>query len=331
MGEHHPGGRGSCRAGTTSPLSRGSAGASPSRITAALHCWLIAIATLCVSATLFAQPNQPSRAMRRQPVGQMQVAPALAPVQNAPANNADNGWPAGFQPEKLVEPEGLSGTLNLMLLLTVLSLAPSILMMTTCFVRFVVVLGILRQALGTQSLPPNQVIISLCLFLTFLVMAPVWRQSYDEGIKPYTDPQPGEAISLREAVTRTTRPLARYMSHQIERSGNTDVVWMLVEHQRPPAGSPGAENWQPPKDYEELSPEILLPAYLLSELKTAFLIGFQIFLPFLIIDMVVSAVLMSMGMAMLPPTVVSLPFKLLLFVLIDGWGLTVGMLLESVR
>ena len=248
-----------------------------------------------------------------------------------PRGHANNGWPAGFQPEKLVEPEGLSGTLNLMLLLTVLSLAPSILMMTTCFVRFVVVLGLLRQALGTQTLPPNQVIISLCLFLTFLVMAPVWRQSYDEGIRPYTDPQPGSRSRLREAVNRTMRPLTRFMSDQIEHSDNTDVVWMLVEHQRPAQVRPAPRSGSRRRDYEELGPEVLLPAYLLSELKTAFLIGFQIFLPFLIIDMVVSAVLMSMGMAMLPPTVVSLPFKLLLFVLIDGWGLTVGMLLESVR
>lgn len=314
---------------------------------------LALVLALWCAATVSAQPNAPASS-KRNPAAQLQPPAGARPAQQQlvrppqarpqpaqadphvmPAGNTlpppPGGWPAGFRPEQLVQPEGLSGTLNLMVLLTVLSLAPSILIMTTCFVRFIIVTGLLRQALGTQSLPPNQVLIALSLFLTFLVMTPVWKKSYEEGIRPYTEPQAGREVSLRDAFTKAIRPISQYMAGQIERTGNSDVVWMLLEYQRPEAGSLGAEAWQPPATYEELGPEVLLPAFLLSEMKTAFLIGFQIFLPFLVIDMVVSAVLMSMGMAMLPPTVVSLPFKLLLFVLIDGWGLTVGMMLESVR
>ncbi|MBW3543310.1 MAG: flagellar type III secretion system pore protein FliP [Planctomycetes bacterium] len=238
----------------------------------------------------------------------------------------------------MLSPGGMSSTLKLMALLTVLSLAPSILIMTTCFIRFVVVLGLLRQALGTQQLPPNQVVVSLCLFLTFLVMGPVWKQAWSEGIAPYSDSavetlpgqQPGEDRLMR-AFINTARPLRRFMSDQIELTGNSDSVWMFLEFQRPQPGTPAAADWQEPATYDDLDLSVLLPSYLLSELKTAFVIGFQVYLPFLVIDMVVATVLISMGMMMLPPVLISLPFKLLLFVLIDGWYLTVGMLLESVR
>jgi flagellar biosynthetic protein FliP len=240
--------------------------------------------------------------------------------------------PFGVDVEQMVSPGGLSSTLKLMMLMTVLSLAPSILIMTTCFVRFVIVLGLLRQALGTQQLPPNQVIVSLCLFLTLLVMGPVWRQAYNEGIRPYTDPQPGEVqVDLATATQRTIAPIRGFMSDQIEKAENSDAIWMLAEFQRPAPGSPGAEEFQLPTTYDEVDLTVLLPAYMLSEIKTAFVIGFQLYLPFLIIDMVIASVLISMGMMMLPPVLISLPFKLLLFVLIDGWYLTVGMLLESVR
>ncbi|QDT65636.1 flagellar type III secretion system pore protein FliP [Calycomorphotria hydatis] len=230
--------------------------------------------------------------------------------------------------EGMLSPQGLSSTLKVMGLLTVLSLAPSILIMTTCFIRFVIVLGLLRQALGTQQLPPNQVIISLCLFLTILVMAPVWKQAYNEGIQPYTDPVAGQRQpTLEEAFTATVRPIRRFMSDQIEMTGNSDTVWMFLEFQQ---GTESA-GVTPPETYDDVPLNVLLPAYMLSELKTAFIIGFQVYLPFLIIDMVVGSVLISMGMMMLPPVLISLPFKLLLFVMIDGWFLTVGMLLESVR
>ncbi len=234
--------------------------------------------------------------------------------------------------DQFVSPQGLSSSINVWLAVTVLSLAPAILMMSTCFVRFIVVLSLLRQALGTPNLPPNQVLMGLSLFLTLLVMAPVWNESYQQGIRPYTDPPPGASRPAFPVVfENTVRPLRRFMSQQIDRAHNPDAVWMFVEYQRPPAGSIDAENWQEPETYDDVSLTVLLPAYLLSELKTAFLIGFQIYLPFLIIDLVVAAVLMSMGLSMLPPTQISLPFKLLLFVMIDGWTLTVGMLIESVR
>lgn len=281
-----------------------------------------------VPATARAIPNAPAV---RGAENAAPIPPPRAAEQSAPAD-AFAGWPGGFQPDQLVSPGGLSSTLNLMLLLTVISLAPSILMMTTCFIRFIVVLGLLRQALGTQQLPPNQVIISLCLFLTFMVMAPIWQQSYDEGIRPYTNPPAGQAPpSLEQTFANTVRPVRLYMAEQIEKTGNSETVWMFLEYQQPPADSPAAKAYRSPQTYDEVPLVALLPAFMLSELKTAFVIGFQLYLPFLVIDMVVSAVLMSMGMMMLPPTLISFPFKLLLFVLIDGWYLTVGMMLSSVR
>lgn len=254
-------------------------------------------------------------------------------VENSePADEGTGALPGGFQPEQLVSPAGLGSTINMMLVLTVLSLAPSILIMTTCFIRFVVVLGLLRQALGTQQLPPNQVMMALCLFLTFLVMSPVWQQSYDEGIKPYTEADPDQPPpTLTEAFTKTARPIRKFMITQIENAKNTDTLWMFIEYQRGKDDS-GTDDERPlASRYGEVPLTTLMSAYMLSELKVAFVIGFQILLPFLVIDFVVATVLTSMGMMMLPPTLVSFPFKLLLFVLIDGWALTVGMLLESVR
>ena len=228
--------------------------------------------------------------------------------------------------DRMLSPQGMTGTLKVFALLTVLSLAPSILIMSTCFIRFVVVLSLLRQALGTQQLPPNQVLVSLCLFLTMLVMGPVWKEGYEAGVRPYVSPAANEAApSLDIACENAARPIRRFMADQIELTGNSEAVWLFLEYQ-----SPAADD-APPATYDDVPLTVLLPAYMLSELKTAFLIGFQVYLPFLVIDLVVSTVLISMGMMMLPPVLVSLPFKLLLFVLIDGWFLTVGMLLESVR
>jgi flagellar biosynthesis protein FliP len=228
--------------------------------------------------------------------------------------------------EQMLSPSGLSSTLKIMLVLTVITLAPAILIMTTCFVRFIIVFSLLRQALGTQQLPPNQVLMSLSLFLTFLVMSPVWKESYEQGIRPYSNPRAGEApIGLEEAFHRTARPLRRFMIEQIQRTENFEALATFIEFQHP------NEKVALPEDLEEVDTVVLLPAFMLSELKTAFVIGFQIYLPFLVIDMVIATVLISMGMMMLPPVLISLPFKLLLFVLIDGWALTVGMLLESVR
>lgn len=268
----------------------------------------------------------------------------LGPPQ-APQAGGQLELPAGFDVEKIFSAESMPATIQILALLTVLSLAPSILIMTTCFVRFVVVLGLLRQALGTQQLPPNQVLVSLSLFLTFMVMAPAWRQAYEDGIEPYINNRAfadepvnvnlDDAVrgQLRRqiAITRTLKPIRDYMVDQIEATRNSDTVWMLLEHQRPAPGTQAARNFKMPENYDQVSLSVLVPAYMLSELKTAFLIGFQLYLPFIVIDMVIATVLISMGMMMLPPVLISLPFKLLLFVMIDGWHLTVGMMLESVK
>ena len=219
-------------------------------------------------------------------------------------------------PQEWTKPERLSSTLQVMLLLTVISLAPALLVMTTSFVRIVVVLGILRQAIGTQQLPPSQVITSLALFMTLLVMSPVWKQVYDEAISPYAQRE----IELEEAWQAGIAPIHRFMWMQIKRTNNTEDIFLFLQY------LPDAPQ---PETYEEVPLQALLPAFMLSELKTAFLIGFQIYLPFVILDMVIASVMISMGMLMLPPVLISLPFKLLLFVLVDGWHLVVGMLLES--
>jgi flagellar biosynthetic protein FliP len=257
--------------------------------------------------------------------------PAPLPNANAPADGAVAG-PWNFDAGQLTSPQGLTTSLKVMLLLTVLTLAPSILIMTTCFIRFVIVLGLLRQALGTQQLPPNQVVVSLCLFLTAMVMWPIWQESYEQGVRPYTNPAPGEArLTEAEAFDRAVQPIRRFMAEQIDRANNAEAVWMFLDFQRPAADTPAGAAYVEPESYDDVPLSVLVPAYMLSELKVSFLIGFQIYLPFLVIDLAISALLISMGMMMLPPVLISLPLKLLLFVLIDGWFLTVGMLLESVR
>jgi flagellar biosynthetic protein FliP len=225
----------------------------------------------------------------------------------------------GGGPENWTSPEGLASSLQVLLLLTVLSLAPAILLMTTCYVRIIIVLGLLRQAIGLQSLPPSQVMTSIALFMTLFVMAPVWTRIYDEAIKPYTDPS--VSMSLEEAYEIGSLPVREFMSRQIDIAGNHEDVLLFYEYMDPDAPLPSS--------FEDVPMRVLLPAYILSELKTAFLMGFQIYLPFLIVDLVVASVTISMGMLMLPPQIVSLPFKLLLFVLVDGWRLVVQMLMDS--
>lgn len=224
-------------------------------------------------------------------------------------------------PDEWTSPRGLVSSIKIMVLLTVLSLAPAILMMTTSFVRIIVVLGLLRQAIGTQQLPPSQVMTSLALFMTLLVMAPTFQQIKDEAILPYIDGN-GQ-MGWQEAWEKGVRPLRIFMSRQIEAADNSEDVWLFYRY------LPEEERRVTPGTYDEVPLKVLLPAYMISELKVAFLIGFQIYLPFLVIDVVVSSVTISMGMMMLPPAMISLPFKLILFVLVDGWNLIVGMLLES--
>ena len=207
----------------------------------------------------------------------------------------------------------------MVLTMSVLSLAPALLMMTTSFVRIAVVLGLLRQALGIGQLPSNQVITSIALFMSLLIMTPVWKDVYQDAVQPYTDPQ--GTMSLEAAWQAGVRPIRKFMSRQIEIVGNSDDVWLFYQYL--PQGTAA------PSTYDDVPLQVLLPAFVLSELKTAFLIGFQIYLPFVIVDLVVSSVTMSMGMVMLPPMMISLPMKLLLFVLVDGWNLVVGMLMAS--
>jgi flagellar biosynthesis protein FliP len=259
------------------------------------------------------------------------AAPAIAQT-DLSLSSATSLLPQGIGgPTEWTSPKGLASTLQIMLLLTVISLAPAILLMTTGFVRIIVVLGLLRQALGTQQLPPSQVITSIALFMTLLLMAPVWSEAYEKGIKPYTNSE----IGINEAFDRAVKPVRRFMAHQIQRTGNDDDVYLFLKYL--PAETEAAASVVPPsyvyydavKGEREVPLVALLPAFMLSELKTAFLIGFQIYLPFVILDLVVASVTISMGMLMLPPVLISLPFKLLLFVLLDGWHLVVGMLLES--
>ena len=215
----------------------------------------------------------------------------------------------------------LSTSLNILLLLTVLTIAPALLVLCTCFTRVVIVLGLMRQAMGTQGLPPSQVILGLSLFITFVVMAPTVRRTYDEAIRPYAA---GEITDYTEAWQRARQPLRDFMFSQLEATGNWSGVYMMLDYRGMDVSDPGELTRA---DVDMLT---LVPAFILSELKVAFLMGFRIYLPFLVIDMVIASMLISMGMLMLPPVLISLPFKLLLFVLVDGWALVVGSLLASV-
>jgi flagellar biosynthetic protein FliP len=210
--------------------------------------------------------------------------------------------------------EGSSTTgriVQLVLLMTVLSVAPSILMMVTSFTRIVVVLSFLRHALGTQTSPPNTVIVSLAMFLTAFVMAPTFEASYDQGIRPFID----NKIDEVQAFDRTVKPLAIFMGHQVREQD----LKLFLDMSR----SPEIEK------AEDAPLKALVPAFMISEMRRAFEIGFLIFLPFIIIDMVIASVLMSMGMMMLPPASISMPFKLIFFVLVDGWYLIAGSLVQS--
>jgi len=215
----------------------------------------------------------------------------------------------------------IGSTINVLLLLTVLALVPSILVLCTCFTRFVVVLAVLRQALGSPSLPPTQILVGLSLLLSVVVMAPTLEQMYDEGIKPMID---GTLTNSQEAWDKTKKPIREFMFAQIDSAGNWSTVYMMLDYRGVDTSDPRNLTTE---DVDTLS---LIPAYVLSELKIAFLIGFRIYLPLLVIDLLVSGLLVSMGMLMLPPVLVSLPFKILLFVLVDGWELVVGNLLQSV-
>ena len=200
---------------------------------------------------------------------------------------------------------------QLVAVITVLSLAPSIVVMVTSFTRIVVVLSVLRSAIGLQTAPPNSVMISLALFLSAFVMGPVFNQAYDEGIKPLTE----QTIELDQAIERAAQPFHVFMREHVREKD----LELFVELAREPR----------PASAEAIPYRVLIPAFMISELRRAFEIGFLLYLPFLIIDLVVASVLMSMGMMMLPPVTISLPFKLIFFVLVDGWNLIAGSLVKS--
>jgi flagellar biosynthetic protein FliP len=201
--------------------------------------------------------------------------------------------------------------IQLIALITVLSLAPSILVMMTSFTRIVVVLSLLRTALGTATAPPNTVIVSLALFLTAFVMGPAIQRAYEGGLRPLVNNE----ISVEQAFERSAAPLRTFMQKNV-RDKDLQLFMDLSREERP-------------EKAEDMSLRVLVPAFMISELKRAFEIGFLLFLPFLIIDLVIASILMSMGMMMLPPVVVSLPFKLIFFVLVDGWSLVAGSLIQS--
>ena len=213
--------------------------------------------------------------------------------------------------EEAQSPRQVSTLIEILLIFTVLSMAPAILLMMTCFTRLVISFSFLRSALGTQQQPPTQVLIGLALFLTVFIMTPVFSKINDTAVKPY---MAGE-VNAEQALQQASLPLRAFMFKQTREK---DLMLFLSLSKAPK-----------PENKEEVSTAVLIPAFMISELKTAFTIGFVLFLPFLVIDLVVASILLSMGMMMLPPVIVSLPFKILLFVLVDGWNLVIGSLMRS--
>ena len=229
-----------------------------------------------------------------------------------PLGTATSAWAsAPWGLDQVLAPDRLSTSLTLLLLLTALSLAPALVVMVTSFTRLVVVFSFLRQALGTQQMPPSQVLIALSLFLTVFIMSPVWQDIQAKAVQPYID----QKLTGEEALQQGLQPLKTFMFKQTREK---DLALFLSISKSPR-----------PKNIQDTPIAAVVPAFMISELRTAFEIGFLLFLPFFIIDLVVASVLLSMGMMMLPPVMISLVFKVLLFVLVDGWNLLVGSLIRS--
>ncbi len=208
-------------------------------------------------------------------------------------------------------PQQVSTALRVLFVLTILSVTPSIILMTTCYTRIVIVLGFLRQAMGTQNMPPTQIILGLSLFLSFFIMSPTLNEINEKSLQPFM----AEQISQNEALDRALIPMRDFMFSQVRESELRLLAELTMDAE--------------PIDEQDIPTMTLIPAFMLSELKRAFQMGFMIYIPFLVIDMIVASILMSMGMMMLPPVIISMPFKLLLFVLVDGWNLIVGSLVKS--
>ena len=215
--------------------------------------------------------------------------------------------------DRAEKPQEVALTLQILFMMTILSLAPALLIMMTSFTRIIVIFHFLRQALGTQQMPPNQMLIGLALFLTFFVMAPVWSEVNDKALQPYLNGELAQKAALDEGV----RPIREFMMAQT-REKDLGLFMKISRLDKP----------QCPYN---IPTHVLIPAFIISELRTAFQIGFLLFIPLIIIDMVVASVLMSMGMMMLPPVMISLPFKILLFVLVDGWNLVIGSIITGFR
>jgi flagellar biosynthetic protein FliP len=209
------------------------------------------------------------------------------------------------------KPQDVSVTLQLLLLMTVLSLAPSILIMTTAYLRIIIVFHFLKTALGTPQMPPGQLLAGIAMFITFFIMAPTWKQLNDDALKPLMDGK----ITVQTAYDKGIEPVRAFMFKHVR---DEDLELFI-----------GLSNMSKPKTRTDLPTYIVIPAFALSELRAGFIIGFFLFIPFLMVDMIVSSILMSMGMMMLPPMMISLPFKILLFILVDGWNLIVGSLVRS--
>lgn len=218
-----------------------------------------------------------------------------------------------FGVEDADTPERVSTAIQVLFVLTVLSIAPAILLMTTCFTRIVIVLGFIRQAMGTQNMPPTQIIIGLSLFLSFFIMSPTLNAINEKALQPYIN----KTISQEKALENAVLPMREFMFSQVKEEELALLADITLDGK--------------PFDQNDIPTMTLIPAFMLSELKRAFQMGFMIYVPFLVIDMVVASVLMSMGMMMLPPVIISMPFKLLLFVLVDGWNLIVGSLVQSFK
>jgi flagellar biosynthesis protein FliP len=208
-------------------------------------------------------------------------------------------------------PQDISVTLQLLLLMTILSLAPSIMIMTTAYLRIIIVFHFLKNALGTQQMPPGQLLAGVALFITFFIMAPTWSKVNDEAIKPLMDGQ----ITVEEAYDKGIVPIREFMFKNVR---DEDLELFI-----------GLSNFERPENRDDVPTYILVPSFALSELRAGFIIGFFLFIPFIMVDMIISSILMSMGMMMLPPMLISLPFKILLFILVDGWNLIVGSLVRS--
>lgn len=242
------------------------------------------------------------------------VLPALAIAQSAPNAPTSPNVPVpniNLSLGQTNNPQQVVGALQVLLLLTVLTLAPTLLVMTTSFTRIIVVLSFVRTAMGTQQTPPNQVLVGLALLLTFFVMNPVIHQINDNAVQPYLQ----KKISQSVALDRAAQPLRTFMFKQT-REKDIQLFYSISKEPRPNA-------------QKDVPTYLLVPAFVLSELKTAFEIGFAIYIPFIIVDMVTAAILLSMGMMMIPPIIISLPFKVLIFILVDGWDLVVSALFQS--